>query len=51
MATETQNIDLTAQAIGVSAITARKHYLDAQRAFNTTEAFKLAANKLNPKLD
>jgi integrase len=49
MVVETQNVDLTAQAIDVSPLTARKHYLDAQRAFNTDEAFKLASEKLDPK--
>lgn len=51
MVVETQNVDLTAQAIDVSPLTARKHYLDAQRAFNTEEAFRLASGKLNPKLE
>lgn len=51
MVLATQNVDLTGQAIDVSPATARKHYLDSQRAFNVTEAFKLASEKLNPKID
>ncbi len=49
MVTETQSVDLTAQALGVNPLTARTYYLDAQRAFNTADAFKIATEKLLPK--
>lgn len=47
--TATQSIDATAQVIGVSAATARRYYLDAQRAFNTDEIMKKVAGTLLPK--
>lgn len=49
IATATQSIDATAQAIGVSPATARRYYLDAQRAFNTDEIMKKVAGTLLPK--
>lgn len=49
MAMATQNVDQTAAAIGVSAQTARKHYLDAKRAFDGQELLKKMADVLRPK--
>ena len=36
----TQNVDATAEAFGLNPQTARKYYLDAQRAFNGAELLK-----------
>lgn len=49
MTLATQNVDQTAAAIGVSAQTARKHYLDAKRAFDGSELLKQMAGVLRPK--
>lgn len=49
MVTKTQNVDLTAQALGLNQQTARTHYLDAQRAFNTKAAFDAVGKDLMPK--
>jgi integrase len=46
MATATGSVDLTAQALGISAQTARAYYLDAARAFNTADAFRVASGLL-----
>ncbi|HEV3436444.1 MAG TPA: hypothetical protein VG122_03730 [Gemmata sp.] len=51
MVTATGNVDMTALALGINAQTARTYYLAAKQAFNTEDAFKMAAEKLNPKLD
>jgi integrase len=48
MATATGSTDMTAQVYGLSQPTARQYYLDAKRAFNTTEAFKACADLLIP---
>ena len=48
MTLATQNIDQTAQAIGIDAQTARKYYLDAKQAFETDEVFKRMASVLRP---
>lgn len=50
MVTKTQSVDVTAQALGLNPQTARAHYLDAQRAFNTADAFKLVEGALLPKI-
>jgi len=49
MTLATQNVDQTAAALGVSAQTARKHYLDAKRAFDGSELLKKMADVLRPK--
>lgn len=49
MATVTGSVDLTAQALGVNAQTARKYYLNAARAFDAADAFKVATEKMLPK--
>ncbi|WP_439626823.1 tyrosine-type recombinase/integrase [Gemmata sp.] len=49
MTLATQNVDQTAAAIGVSAQTARKHYLEAKRAFDGAELLKKMADVLRPK--
>lgn len=48
MTLATQNIDQTAQAIGIDAQTARKYYLDAKKAFETDDVFKRLAGVLRP---
>lgn len=48
-ATVTQSVDAAAQAMGVDPQTARKHYLDAQRAFDGEELLKRMAGILRPK--
>jgi integrase len=45
----TQSVDATAEALGVHPETARKHYLDAQQAFNSADLFKKLASVLVPK--
>lgn len=45
----TQSVDATAQAIGIDAQTARKYYLDAQKAFSGTELLKQMADVLRLK--
>jgi integrase len=45
----TGSVDAAATAIGVHAVTAKTHYLDAQRAFETHETMKKVANVLRPK--
>jgi integrase len=47
VATATQSVDATAQAMGVDPQTAR-HYLDASKAFDRSEILKKAANLLLP---
>ncbi|HEV3437115.1 MAG TPA: site-specific integrase [Gemmata sp.] len=49
MVEATQSVDATAEALGVHPETARKHYLDAQQAYNSTELFKKMADVLVPK--
>jgi predicted ArsR family transcriptional regulator len=44
-----QSVDATAEALGVHPETARKHYLDAQQAYNSSELFKRMAGVLVPK--
>lgn len=44
----TQNVDLTAQAIGVHPQTARSYYLDGQRALNVDDVFRKVADLLRP---
>ncbi len=48
VATATQSVDATAQAIGLNPSTARGYYLDAQRAFDADEVFRRAAGLLIP---
>lgn len=48
MTLATGSVDLTAQALGINPQTARSYYLDAQRVFNTADAFKLATGLLLP---
>jgi len=45
----TQSVDATAQAIGIDAQTARRYYLDAQRAFDGSVLLKQMASVLRPK--
>ncbi len=45
----TQSVDATTQAIGLNPATARKYYLDSQRAFDTDEVFRRVAGTLLPK--
>jgi hypothetical protein len=47
VATATQNVDATAQAMGVDPQTARP-YLDAGKAFDRIDIMKRAANLLLP---
>jgi hypothetical protein len=47
--TETQSVDATASAIGLNPATARRYYLDNQRAFNTDEIFRKLSGSLLPK--
>lgn len=47
----TGSVDAAATAIGVHPQTARTHYLDAQRAFDTDETMKRVAEALRPKKD
>ncbi len=49
MAMATQNVDQTAEAIGIDAQTARKYYLDAKKAFDGSELFKRLASVLRPQ--
>ncbi|MCU0705385.1 MAG: site-specific integrase, partial [Fimbriiglobus sp.] len=49
MAMATQNVDQTAEAIGIDAQTARKYYLDAKQAFDGSELFKKMATVLRPQ--
>ena len=44
----TQNVDQTAQAIGIDATTARKYYLDAQVAFDGSALLQKMAGILRP---
>lgn len=46
----TGSVDAAAVAIGVHAQTARAHYLDAERAFQTDEVMAKVAEALRPKL-
>ncbi|HEX4608553.1 MAG TPA: site-specific integrase, partial [Urbifossiella sp.] len=45
----TQNVDQTAEAIGIDPATARKYYLDAKAAFNGTDVMKKMAGVLRPQ--
>lgn len=47
--TATQSVDATAQAIGLNPATARRYYLDSQRAFDTDAIFDKLATKLMPQ--
>lgn len=47
--TATQSVDATAQAIGLNPATARRYYLDSQRAFDNDEVFRKVAEILAPK--
>ncbi|MBY0457295.1 MAG: site-specific integrase, partial [Gemmataceae bacterium] len=49
MVAATGSIDKTAEAIGIHPDTARRHYLDAQKAFASDELFKKMASVLVPK--
>lgn len=49
MVTATQSVDVTAQALGLNPNTARKHYLDAEAAFNARAAFAKVGDKLRPQ--
>ena len=42
-------LDQTAEALGIHPDTARKHYLDAQQACNSTDLFQQMASVLVPK--
>jgi integrase len=44
----TQNVDQTAQAIGINPMTARAYYLDAKRAIDTDDVFRKVADLLRP---
>jgi integrase len=46
---QTQSVDATAQAIGLNPATARRYYLDSQRAFDTDEVFRRVGGALLPK--
>jgi integrase len=48
---KTQSVDATAAAIGLNPATARKYYLDSQRAFNSDEVFRLVAGAMPMPLD
>jgi len=48
MTVATQSVDATAQAIGVDPQTARRYYLDADRAFKSDELFTKLAGVLRP---
>ncbi len=48
VATATQSVDATAQAIGINPQTARAYYLDAQRAFQADDVFRKVASVLVP---
>ena len=49
MVAATGSIDKTAEAIGIHPDTARRHYLDAEKAFASDELFKKLAGILVPK--
>ena len=49
MVAATGSIDKTAEAIGIHPDTARRYYLDAQKAFDSDELFKKMAGVLVPK--
>lgn len=49
VAAATQSVDATAQAIGLNPATARRYYLDSQRAFDTDEVFRKVAGVLSPR--
>jgi integrase len=49
MTLATQNVDQTAEAIGIDAQTARKYYLDAKKAFEGSDLFKKLASVLRPQ--
>ena len=45
-----RGVDAAATALGVHAQTARTHYLDAQRAFQTEDVMRKVAEALRPKI-
>jgi hypothetical protein len=47
----TQSVDAAAQAIGVNPATARAHYLDARRAFDSDALFTKLAGVLRPQAE
>lgn len=49
VATATQSVDATAQAIGLNPATARRYYLDSKRAFDSDEVFRKMSAALIPK--
>ncbi len=49
MVAATGSIDKTAEAIGIHPDTARRHYLDSKKAFDSDELFKKMAGVLVPK--
>lgn len=49
MTLATQNVDQTAEAIGIDAQTARKYYLDAKKAFGGNDLLKKMAAILRPQ--
>ena len=49
MTLATQNVDQTAEAIGIDAQTARKYYLDAKKAFDGSDLFIRLASVLRPQ--
>lgn len=49
MTLATQNVDQTAEAIGIDAQTARKYYLDAKTAFGGNDLLKKMASILRPQ--
>jgi hypothetical protein len=51
MTAATQSVDATAQAVGVGPATARRYYLDAQRAFDSDALFTKLAGVLRPPAD
>jgi integrase len=51
LALATQNVDQTADALGIDPQTARKHYLDASKAFDTAALLKKMSGVLLPPLE
>lgn len=49
MVAATGSIDKTAESIGIHLNTARRHYIDAQKAFASDELIKKLAGFLVPK--
>lgn len=46
----TQNVEQTAEAIGIDPQTARRYYLDAKKAFDGTEVMKRMGSILSPQI-